>query len=54
LIAGLLAILQAGGAYLPLDPTLPPERLAALLADSAATVALRRPRCATPAAAPRG
>ncbi|RKR92251.1 amino acid adenylation domain-containing protein/thioester reductase-like protein [Micromonospora pisi] len=39
-IAGLLGILRSGGAYLPLDPTHPPERLADLLADSGATVLL--------------
>lgn len=31
LVAGLLAILRSGGAYLPLDPQLPPARLAVLL-----------------------
>ncbi len=46
LVAGLLAILQAGGAYLPLDPALPPERLAQLLADSAADVVLAAPEVA--------
>ncbi len=40
LIVGLLGILQAGGAYLPLDPELPIERLAFLLADAGATVLL--------------
>ena len=40
LIVGLLGILQAGGAYLPLDPELPFERLAFLLADAGANVLL--------------
>ncbi|WP_244472832.1 AMP-binding protein, partial [Methylobacterium sp. Leaf104] len=33
-IAAFLAILRAGGAFLPLDPGLPPARIAALLADA--------------------
>ncbi|HKV12634.1 MAG TPA: amino acid adenylation domain-containing protein, partial [Thermoanaerobaculia bacterium] len=37
LIASLLGILEAGGAYLPLDPSDPPERLAFLLRDAGAT-----------------
>ena len=40
LVAALLAVLKAGGAYLPLDPNYPPERLAFLLADAGATVLL--------------
>lgn len=36
LIVGLLGIIKAGGAYLPIDPTYPPERIAYLLKDSAA------------------
>ncbi|MFH1059252.1 MAG: non-ribosomal peptide synthetase [Pseudomonadota bacterium] len=34
LIAGLLAVLKAGGAYLPLDPGLPAARLADIAADA--------------------
>ncbi|HXU31201.1 MAG TPA: amino acid adenylation domain-containing protein [Thermoanaerobaculia bacterium] len=37
-LVGLLAILEAGGAYLPLDPTTPAERLAFLLSDARAKV----------------
>ncbi|MBH8563641.1 amino acid adenylation domain-containing protein [Nostoc sp. CENA67] len=38
LIIGLLAILKAGAAYLPLDPAYPRERLAFMLEDAAVTV----------------
>ena len=38
LVLTVLAVLKAGGAYLPLDPEEPPERLQFLLADSGATV----------------
>jgi amino acid adenylation domain-containing protein len=34
LIAAILGILKAGGAYLPLDPRLPAERLAGMVADA--------------------
>ena len=34
LVGGMLAILKAGAAYLPLDPELPAERLHAMLADA--------------------
>ncbi len=36
LLVGLLGVLSAGGAYLPLDPNLPRERLAGMLRDSGA------------------
>lgn len=39
-MTALLATLQAGGAYLPLDPAYPQERLSFLLADSGAPVVL--------------
>ncbi|HKV09555.1 MAG TPA: amino acid adenylation domain-containing protein, partial [Thermoanaerobaculia bacterium] len=42
LIVALLAVLKAGGAYVPLDPGYPEERLAFLVADSAAAVILSR------------
>ena len=38
LVVGLLGILEAGGAYLPLDPDYPSERLAFLLEDCGAPV----------------
>ncbi len=34
MIVGLLGILKAGAAYVPLDPTYPPERLAYMLSDA--------------------
>jgi amino acid adenylation domain-containing protein len=40
LITGLLAVLKAGAAYLPLDPDQPDERLAFMLADACAGVVL--------------
>jgi amino acid adenylation domain-containing protein len=42
LVTGLLATLKAGGAYLPLDPDYPPERLAWMLEDSRAPLLLTR------------
>jgi amino acid adenylation domain-containing protein/non-ribosomal peptide synthase protein (TIGR01720 family) len=38
LVVALLAVLEAGGAYLPLDPVYPEERLAQMMADSGAPV----------------
>ncbi|MFI0479413.1 amino acid adenylation domain-containing protein [Actinomadura sp. 9N215] len=38
LVTAVLAVWQAGGAYLPLDPDYPPERLAYMLTDSRAAV----------------
>ncbi|MEV6868895.1 amino acid adenylation domain-containing protein, partial [Streptosporangium subroseum] len=38
MVVALLAVLKAGGAYLPLDPEYPAERLAFMLADSRASV----------------
>ena len=40
LVVGVLAILAAGGAYLPLDPAYPMERLAYMLADARAPILL--------------
>ncbi len=42
LVTGLLATLKAGGAYLPLDPDYPPERLEWMLADAGAPLLLTR------------
>jgi len=40
MIIALLAVLKAGGAYLPLDPSYPMERLAYILEDAAPAIAL--------------
>jgi amino acid adenylation domain-containing protein len=40
LVTGLLAVLEAGGAYLPIDPAYPPDRIAFVLADARAPVLL--------------
>jgi amino acid adenylation domain-containing protein len=42
LVVGALAVLQAGGAYLPLDPELPAERMRHMLQDSGALALLAR------------
>ncbi|MER7023671.1 MULTISPECIES: amino acid adenylation domain-containing protein [Streptomyces] len=42
MVVGLLAVLKAGGAYLPLDPGLPRERVTHMLADSGLSVLLTR------------
>ncbi|MBV9774522.1 MAG: amino acid adenylation domain-containing protein, partial [Gemmatimonadetes bacterium] len=46
LLVGTLGIWKAGGAYLPLDPGYPPERLALLLRDAGAPVLVTRSRLA--------
>jgi len=38
LVVAVLAVLEAGAAYVPLDPAYPPERLRLMLADSGAAV----------------
>ncbi|HET6231554.1 MAG TPA: amino acid adenylation domain-containing protein [Longimicrobiaceae bacterium] len=40
MVVGLLAVLKAGGAYLPVDPAYPKDRRAYMLEDSGATVLL--------------
>jgi amino acid adenylation domain-containing protein len=42
MVVSLLAVLKAGGCYVPLDPALPAERLAFILADTAAPVVVTR------------
>ncbi|MCI0998248.1 AMP-binding protein, partial [Pseudomonas corrugata] len=55
MLVGLLAVLKAGGGYVPLDPAYPAERLAYMIADSAPVALLtqralqdRLPPLATP------
>jgi amino acid adenylation domain-containing protein len=42
LVVAALAVLEAGGGYLPLDPSSPAERLATILAEAATPVVLTR------------
>jgi len=49
-VAALLGVLKAGGAYLPLDASFPPERVAAIAADAGAALVLAG--CAQAAAIP--
>ncbi|HEY0022709.1 MAG TPA: non-ribosomal peptide synthase/polyketide synthase [Longimicrobium sp.] len=42
LVVSILAVLKAGGCYVPLDPGYPPERLRLMLADSSVRVLLTR------------
>ena len=48
--AAALAVLRAGGAYLPLDPGHPPARLAHMVRDSGARLLVAAPATAEPAA----
>jgi amino acid adenylation domain-containing protein len=43
MVAGLLAVLKTGAAYVPLDPLYPAERLAFMLADSQVVAVLTQP-----------
>jgi len=47
MVIGMLAVLKAGAAYVPLDPSYPKERLAFMLQDSQAPVLLTQNRLAT-------
>jgi natural product biosynthesis luciferase-like monooxygenase protein/amino acid adenylation domain-containing protein/FkbM family methyltransferase len=53
-IVGLLAALRAGGVYLPLDPSYPPERLRGMLRDSGAPVLLAKDGDRLPEELPEG
>ena len=51
-LVGMLAVLMAGGAFLPLDPDYPVERLALILDDARVPVLLARPGLAATACRP--
>jgi amino acid adenylation domain-containing protein len=44
-VIGILATLKAGGAYMPADPTFPPDRVAFMLRDAGVHVTLAGRRC---------
>ncbi len=46
MVVGVLGILKAGAAYLPLDPTYPPERLAFMLDDAQPAIVLTQAQLA--------
>jgi amino acid adenylation domain-containing protein len=46
LVVGILGILKAGAAYMPIDPATPRERIAFMLSDSGARIALTQRRLA--------
>ncbi|HEY9694284.1 MAG TPA: amino acid adenylation domain-containing protein [Oculatellaceae cyanobacterium] len=45
MVVGILAVLKAGGAYLPLDPNYPSERLSFMLDDAQVPILLTQKRC---------
>ncbi|NOT87548.1 MAG: amino acid adenylation domain-containing protein [Lysobacter sp.] len=47
LIESVLAVLKAGGAFVPLDPAYPPDRLAYMLADARPVVVITDDACRT-------
>ena len=52
LIVSLLAVLQSGAAYVPLDPAYPPERITTTLADCAPRVLLTHSALPAPSVSP--
>ena len=54
LVVALLATLRAGGAYLPVDPDFPPDRVAYMLEDSGARVVVTDTRLRRPLPASAG
>ena len=47
MIVGLLGVLKAGAAYVPLDPTYPPERLSFMMSEGPVSVLLSQARLAS-------
>ena len=47
-VVGFLGMLKAGGVYVPLDPTYPPERMALMLEDCRRRCSSPRSACSTP------
>ncbi|WP_339919742.1 AMP-binding protein, partial [Photorhabdus noenieputensis] len=45
MVTGILAILKVGGAYVPLSPEYPAERVAWMLADTGARLVLTQGAC---------
>ncbi|HVH11508.1 MAG TPA: amino acid adenylation domain-containing protein, partial [Longimicrobium sp.] len=54
LVAAMLAVLKAGGAFVPLDPAHPPDRLGFMLADAGAAVLVTRDALRAAVAVPAG
>ncbi|HEU4561673.1 MAG TPA: amino acid adenylation domain-containing protein, partial [Longimicrobium sp.] len=52
MVVAILAVLKAGGCCVPVDTTYPPERMALMVADSAARVLLSEAELAAPLAGP--
>lgn len=48
MLIGIYAVLKAGGAYLPIDPDYPEERIRFLLKDSGVKFLLAEPELFTP------
>ncbi|HWO32332.1 MAG TPA: condensation domain-containing protein, partial [Candidatus Acidoferrum sp.] len=46
MVAGLLGIMKTGAAYVPLDPSYPPQRLGFMLKDSEAAIVIAQRKCA--------
>ncbi|MDY7091306.1 MAG: AMP-binding protein, partial [Actinomycetota bacterium] len=53
-VVAVWAVWKAGGAFLPLDPDLPPVRLAAMVEDAAPVVVVSREPCPWPSLPPDG